>query len=216
MIPLNRSKNSVFRTLRRAAARCLLAAVPLAIAPAAHAGFNLTFVADPTDTDFINLLGINNSMTVAGFDNSVFNQGFTLTLPSTFAPVQFPPAGTFMTQVTGINDAGDLSGIAVNPTTGVNQGFTDIGGMFKTVDNPASTVFNQALGINNSDETVGYYAPTVTGRRRLFAERRRVHQHQCAAPEQLQQSGDWPQQQRRDCGVLSNDQGPLQLARLPR
>jgi PEP-CTERM motif len=163
MIPLNRSKNSVFRTLRRAAARCLLAAVPLAIAPAAHAGFNLTFVADPTDTDFINLLGINNSMTVAGFDNSVFNQGFTLTLPSTFAPVQFPPAGTFMTQVTGINDAGDLSGIAVNPTTGVNQGFTDIGGMFKTVDNPASTVFNQALGINNSDETVGYYAPTVTG-----------------------------------------------------
>ena len=29
--------------------------------------------------------------------------------------------------------------------------------------NPASTVFNQALGINNSDETVGYYAPTVTG-----------------------------------------------------
>ena len=38
-----------------------------------------------------------------------------------------------------------------------------IGGTFKTVDNTFSTVFNQALGINNSDETVGYYAPTAAG-----------------------------------------------------
>jgi len=160
MNPLNRSKNSVFRPWRGVAARCLLAAVPLAIAPAADAGYNLTFVTDPTGTNFINLLGINDSGTIAGFDNSATNQGFTLTLPSSFTTVNFPGAASSM--VTGINATGDLSGIYVD-AAGVNHGFTDIGGTFKTVDNPASPVFNQALGINNSDETVGYYAPTITG-----------------------------------------------------
>jgi hypothetical protein len=166
IIPLNRSKNSVSRLLRGIAARSLLAAVPLAIAPAAHAGYNLTYIPDPTGTGFINPLGINSSGTVAGFDNGTFNQGFTLTLPSTFSsPIFYPstPPGSYPTMVTGINDAGDLSGIYVNPTTGVNNGFTDIGGVFTTVNNPASSVFNQALDINNSDETVGYYAPTVSG-----------------------------------------------------
>ena len=160
MILLNRSKHSLFRPLRGAAARCLLAAVPLAIAPAAHAGYNLTFVTDPTGTNFINLLGINSSGTIAGFDNGVTNQGFTLTLPSSFTTVNFPGAASSM--VTGINAAGDLSGIYVD-IAGANHGFTDIGGTFTTVDSPASTVFNQALGINNSDETVGYYAPTIDG-----------------------------------------------------
>jgi PEP-CTERM motif len=157
MIPLNRS---IFRPLRGVAARCLLAAVPLAIAPAAHAGYKLTIITDPTGTGFINTLGINDSGTVAGFDNAVTNQGFTLTLPSSFTTVNFPGAAS--TMVTGINATGDLSGIWVDGS-GVNHGFTDIGGTFTTVDNPASTVFNQALGINNSDETVGYYAPTISG-----------------------------------------------------
>jgi hypothetical protein len=31
------------------------------------------------------------------------------------------------------------------------------------VDNPLSAVFNQALGISNSNATVGYYAPTKAG-----------------------------------------------------
>ncbi len=153
-------KHSLFRPLRGSAARFLLAAIPLAIAPAAHAGYNITFVPDPTGTGFINLLGINDSGTIAGFDNGVANQGFTLTLPSSFTTVNFPGAASSM--VTGINAAGDLSGIYVD-VAGVNHGFTDIGGTFTTVDNPASTVFNQALGINNSHETVGYYAPTIAG-----------------------------------------------------
>jgi hypothetical protein len=165
MIVLNRSRNKVFRPLRGIAARCLLAAVPLAIAPAAHAGYNLTFIPDPTGTGFINPLGINNSGTVAGFDNGTFNQGFTLTSGTFSSPIFYPstPPGSFPTMVTGINDAGNLSGIYVNPTTGVNNGFTWIGGVFTTVNNPASSVFNQALDINNSNETVGYYAPTVSG-----------------------------------------------------
>ena len=74
--------------------------------------------------------------------------------------MNFPGAAS--TQVTGINAADDLSGFYVD-AAGNTHGFTRIGGTFKTVDNNASTVFNQALGINNSDETVGYYAPTPAG-----------------------------------------------------
>lgn len=159
-MPLNCSRHSFFRPLRGLAARSLLAAIPLAIAPVAHAGYNLTFVPDPTGGGLINLLGINDSGTIGGFDGS---SGFTLTLPSHFTPENFPsPPASGPSMVTGINAAGDTSGIYVD-ATGANHGFTDIGGTFATVDNPASTVFNQALGINNSDETVGYYAPTVTG-----------------------------------------------------
>jgi len=160
MIASHGSNNSMFRLLRGAAARCLLVTVPLAVAPAAHAAYNLQFVTDPTGTGVINLLGVNDSGTIAGFDNSVTNAGFTLTLPANFTVVNFPGAAS--TQVTGINAAGDLSGLYVD-TNGNTHGFTRIGGTFTTVDNPASTVFNQALGINNSDETVGYYALTQAG-----------------------------------------------------
>jgi hypothetical protein len=118
------------------AARCLLAAIPLAIAPAAHAAYNLTFVPDPTGTGLINLLGINNSGTIAGFDDGVVNQGFTLTLPSNFTGVNFPGAASSM--ATGINSAGDVSGIYVD-AAGNTHGFTEIGGSFKTIDDPAST-----------------------------------------------------------------------------
>jgi hypothetical protein len=163
MVGSHRSNNSTFRFLRGAATRCLLVAAPLAIAPAAHAGYDITFIPDPTGTNFLQALGINNSGTVAGFDNSTFNQGFTLTLPSSFSsPILYPPPGTFATMVTGINDAGDVSGIYVTASA-VNHGFTEIGGVFTTVDDPASSVFNQALDINNSDETVGYYTLQPSG-----------------------------------------------------
>ena len=89
MIGSDRLNNLSFRLLRGAVARCLLIAVPLAISPAAHAAYNLTFVTDPTGNRVINLLGINNSGTIAGFDNGVTNAGFTLTLPANFHSREF-------------------------------------------------------------------------------------------------------------------------------
>jgi hypothetical protein len=169
MIPTYRSNNSFFRPLRGIAARCLLAAIPLAIAPAAHAAYNLTFVTDPTGTGVINLLGINNSGTIAGFDNAGFdngvtNQGFTLALPNNFTAENFP--GAMSTRVTGINAAGDLSGAYVDANYRPHL-FTKIGGVFKTLDNPSPEdleYYGLALGgINNADETVGYYVPADAG-----------------------------------------------------
>ena len=157
-----------FRSARRAVWR-LAATFPFVVSTAAHAGYNVTDVIDPTGTNFINLLGINNSGTIAGFDNGATNAGFTLMLPNVFTVVNYPNSPTLTvqsTQVTGINASGDLSGIYVN-SGGNTHGFTRIGGTFTTVDDIPSgltaPVFNQALGINNSHETVGYYAPTEAG-----------------------------------------------------
>jgi hypothetical protein len=126
----------------------------------ASAGYSVQTVTDPTGTAFINLLGINDSGTIAGFDNANTAQGFTLTLPSNFTPQNYP--NSFTSMVTAINNNGDTAGIYTDPNN-VTHGYTNIHGIFSIVDNPASVVFNQALGINNADMTVGYYAPTTAG-----------------------------------------------------
>jgi hypothetical protein len=138
----------------------LAAAMAVGAAGSAAAGYSVQTVIDPTGTNFINLLGINNSGTIAGFDNGVTAQGFTLTLPANFTAENFPGAVTSM--VTGINNNGDTVGIYTD-AAGNTHGFTDFGNTFATLDNPASAVFNQALGINDSRDTVGYYAPTQAG-----------------------------------------------------
>jgi hypothetical protein len=122
--------------------------------------FAVQTVIDPTGNNFINLLGINNSGKIVGFDNNPLAQGFTLVLPANFASENFP--GATSTMVTGINQNGDTVGIYTD-AGGNTHGFTEIGGSFTTVDDPASPVFNQGLGINNSDRTVGYFAPTQAG-----------------------------------------------------
>ncbi len=114
--------------------------------------YKVTDVQNPSSPYFTQLLGINNAMTIGGANNEVSPAGFTLTLPSTFTVQNFPGSATSM--VTGINNSGSTSGIYVD-AGGTTHGYTDIGGTFATVDRPG-TVFNQALGINDANVTVGY------------------------------------------------------------
>lgn len=61
-------------------------------------------VINPHDPAFTQLPGINNSGTIAGYFGGgriVPNHGFTLVLPNTFTPENFP--GAVQTQVIGIN-----------------------------------------------------------------------------------------------------------------
>jgi hypothetical protein len=132
----------------------------MAVAHPAAAGYSIQTIADPTGNDFINLLGINNAGEIGGFDNNNPAQGFTLTLPNHFTSQNFP--GSTSSMVTAINNNGDTAGIYTDIANNTH-GYTHIGGTFRTVDNPASVVFNQALGINNAGTTVGYYAPTQAG-----------------------------------------------------
>src|SRR5271167_2834857 len=131
----------------------------IAIAPLAMAGTIYSFqtVISPGDPAFTQLLGINNSSTIAGYfgDGTIVpNNGFTLVLPNHYTPENFP--GAAQTQVIGINSAGNTDGFYID-TGGVTHGFTNIGGTFHTVDfaSPPS-VLTQLLGLNDVRLTAGY------------------------------------------------------------
>ena len=145
MIASHRSKNSLFQPLRGAAARCLLAAVPLAIGfsgavSSANAEYSFTTINSAGgDGDFTQLLGINNAGTIAGYfgDGSVVpNNGFTIARPygaGDFTAENFP--GAVQTQVVGINNTGATVGFYID-APGNNHGFIFEGGTYTTVDNP--------------------------------------------------------------------------------
>lgn len=127
-------------------------------------GYTFTAVNYPTDT-FVQLLGINNTNTIAGYHGSGLdpahpNKGFTLTLgPSiNFTSENFP--GSVQTQVIGINNGSNAANFSTAgfyiDNAGVNHGFTDVGGVFSTVDDPNGG-FNQLLGINGHNEAAGFY-----------------------------------------------------------
>jgi len=110
----------------------------------------------PGDT-FTQLLGINNSGTIAGYHGSGAtghpNKGFVLTLPNTFTAENF--TGSTQTQVIGINNADVTDGFYID-SKGVNHGFTKFQNNYTRVDFPGST-FNQLLGLNNEHQAAGFY-----------------------------------------------------------
>ena len=114
----------------------------------------------PHDT-FTQLLGINNANTIAGYHGSGQtghpNKGFILALPETFVPENFPKS--VQTQVIGINTLGKTDGFYID-TAGINHGFTDVAGVFHTVDFPGTT-FNQLLGLNDLDQQAGFWTDSA-------------------------------------------------------
>ncbi len=77
-------------------------------------------------------------------------------LPASYGLLDYP--GSSQSMVTAINNTGTVAGIYVD-AGGTSHGFTYSGGTFTTVDQPG-TVFNQALGINDFNTTVGYSSAT--------------------------------------------------------
>jgi PEP-CTERM motif len=127
-------------------------------------------VINTNDPTFNQELGINNSGMIAGYFGSGIaphpNQGYTLVAPygqANFTNENFP--GSVQTQVTGLNNIGTTVGFWSNTVTmpgmDSNFGFVDIGGVFTNVNNPGTAttppVFNQLLGVNDSNIAVGFY-----------------------------------------------------------
>lgn len=56
------------------------------------------------------------------------NKGFTLTLPSTFMPENYPASA--QTQIIGIDNHGDTDGFYVD-AAGATHGFLERGGVFR-------------------------------------------------------------------------------------
>ncbi len=152
---------------RRAAFAAPALGVVLLAAPGAWAG-SYTFqtidnLADPT---FNQLLGINNSGTIAGYFGSgqpgFPNQGYTTVPPyAAFTPENFP--GSAQTQVTGLNNTGVTVGFYSETPAGTdNFGFVDNNGSFTRVTDPntptnTTAPVNQLLGINDHNIAVGFY-----------------------------------------------------------
>jgi probable HAF family extracellular repeat protein len=118
-------------------------------APGLATGYQFQSIASPRDATFTQLLGINDQGTISGYYGSGAaghpNKGFTLTLPNTFTPENYP--GSAQTQVVGIDNTGATGGFYVD-AKGNNHGFLNVGGRFITVDDPQGT-FNQILSIHN-------------------------------------------------------------------
>jgi len=110
----------------------------------------------PND-NFTQLLGINNSLTIAGYHNADQNSGFTLHLPFNFTTENYP--NSMMTQVIGINNRDVTDGFYVD-NGGNTHGFYNRNGRFIKVDYPGS-VFNQLLSQNDMGQAAGYYSMSV-------------------------------------------------------
>ncbi len=143
--------------MKRSACSLLIGLSATLVAGVCYAGTNYTVetVQFPGDT-FTQLLGINNTDTIAGFHGAAVAEGFTLMLPASYGLLDYP--GSSQSMVTAINNTGTVAGIYVD-AGGTSHGFTYSGGTFTTVDQPG-TVFNQALGINDFNTTVGYSSAT--------------------------------------------------------
>lgn len=127
--------------------------------------YSFNTINNPGDLNFNQLLGINNAGVIAGYFGdgaTVPNNGYTWTKSSGFTAENF--AGAAQTQVIGINNtltggSYGTDGFYVD-SAGANHGFTQIGGVQTTVDNPATSsipALNQLLGLNDSSIAAGFY-----------------------------------------------------------
>ncbi|MEO7145724.1 MAG: hypothetical protein ABI165_19695 [Bryobacteraceae bacterium] len=152
---------------------CSLTTITILCLAAASAEANTyTFqtIDNPGDPNFNQLLGINNEGTIAGYFGDgmgmVPNNGYTWTKTGGFVAENFNPSA--QTQVVAINNtlangSYNTAGFYVD-AAGANHGFTQIGGVQNTVDNPltqSTPNFNQLLGLNDHNVAVGVYADSA-------------------------------------------------------
>ena len=88
--------------------------------------YTFTNIINPADPTFNQLLGINNSDVIAGYNGSGVpghpNQGYTTTTAgTTFTPENFP--GSVQTQVIGINNKGTTVGFYSPTNNGSDANF---------------------------------------------------------------------------------------------
>ncbi len=151
-------RNSLIFSAALAAASCLIAS------PASAGSYVFQTLDNAGDPAFNQLLGINNSGTIAGYfgDGVVLpNQGYTLAPPygaANYTNENFP--SSVQTQVVGINNGGTTVGFYVDGA-GNNFGFSLQTGTFTSFTNPGTplggAMVNQLLGVNGSNIAAGFY-----------------------------------------------------------
>jgi len=154
------------------------------------APYSFTTLDNQGDPTFNQLLGINQSGTIAGYFGSGAaghpNKGYLVSPPygqSSYTAENFP--GSTQTQVTGLNDRGVTVGFW-SPDNNDNQmnanlGFYEVNGhrphtvMFPTDDNATPPV-DQLLGVNDRNVAVGFYTDAAGNTDGMLAQPQQSHQ----------------------------------------
>jgi hypothetical protein len=151
---------------------CAVICAAFMLAPAINAAtlYTLQTFDNQADPTFNQLLGINNSGTIAGYFGSGLdaahpNKGYVFAQPygqANYTNENFP--GSAQTQVVGINNAnGPVTvGFWADAAPGGNNfGFVNQNGTFTNVMNPGTpatgTRTNQLLGINDNNIAAGFF-----------------------------------------------------------
>ena len=133
----------------------------LIAAPKVKAGaYTFQTLNNSADPAFNQLLGINNSGVIAGYDgdgNALPNKGYVLSSPygsGNYVSENFPNSA--QTQVVGINNRSTPVTVGFWADNMANNfGFVDQNGVFTSVQDPgtpaAATTVNQLLGVNDSN-----------------------------------------------------------------
>jgi len=150
---MEENMKKIVLTLALVAAMCVCSTASISAWEEDRSRFHFRTVSFSGDT-FTQLLGINDSDTIAGYHGATVNKGFVFTFPNDFDSENFPNSA--QTQVIGISNRGYTDGFYID-AAGINHGFLDIKGNFTTVDFPGTTL-NQLLGLNNLEQAAGYYA----------------------------------------------------------
>jgi hypothetical protein len=149
----------------------------LLIAPAARPAtvYNFQTLDNPADPTFNQLLGINNTSTIAGYfgvGNAAHpNKGYTLVPPSAYTNENFP--GSVQTQVVGINSNSSPTtvGFCVDGD-GNNLGFVDLSNTFTSVNDPnvpgTGPTTTQLLGVNNGNLSAVFMSTGTAMRKGLL------------------------------------------------
>jgi hypothetical protein len=127
--------------------------------------FTYTTLDDQSDPTFNQLLGINRHDVISGYFGSGApghpNKGYIINPPygqGNYANENFP--GSAQTQVTAINDKGDLAGFWGNAKN-TNKGWIMWNGVFTSYVDPNTPKMvgsvNQLLGLNDAGIAVGFY-----------------------------------------------------------
>ncbi|HEY3935840.1 MAG TPA: PEP-CTERM sorting domain-containing protein [Bryobacteraceae bacterium] len=148
--------------------KIIAAALIYPLAGSAASNYTFQTLDNQTDPTFNQLLGINNTGTIAGYfgvgSTINPNKGYTLAPPygqASYTNENFP--GSAQTQVVGINSKGSPTTVGFWVDNNANNfGFVKQGNTFTSVMNPntpvGAAVVNQLLGVNNNNVAVGFYA----------------------------------------------------------
>ncbi|MDQ6702399.1 MAG: hypothetical protein M3Z96_04460 [Pseudomonadota bacterium] len=165
------------KNFKRIACYALFVATMAVAPPRAWAGSNTPIGSAPSffkldnqgDPNFNQLLGINDHEIIAGYFGDgtvVVNNGYVL-VPNTHYSVEnfagTPPAGHTITQTQAIGINNNEVPLIVGfwqDQNGVQFGFQDVQGVFKTIldPSPAAVGFNQnLLGVNDANLAAGFW-----------------------------------------------------------